>query len=372
MKTIVISAVNIVEAGPLAILRNCLEELSSWVSKQQDAYKIIAVVYKRKLADYPNVEYIETQWPKQRWVNRLWFEYVSARKLSKEIGDIYLWFSLHDTTPSVKAKYRAVYCHNALFDYPWEWKDLFYTPKMALLAIMTRCIYLPNIQQNNFLVVQQNWFREKMAKLFKFNKQHIIVAPPAVIQKGSTDHKEQTSKNVKSFIFAGSPNKHKNFEVICKAVAILQEQYSSLDFKVYITVNGSENPYAQWLYDTWGNLPTLQFIGFLSKDVLDGYYASCDCLIFPSKCESWGLPISEFADFNKYMLLADLPYARESAAGSKRTAFFDPNNAEMLADKMKKLIDGKDAEWQSIPTLQIDAPYAPNWQELFNTLTKSN
>ena len=34
-----------------------------------------------------------------------------------------------------------------------------------------------------------------------------------------------------------------------------------------------------------------------------------DFLIFPSLLETWGLPISEFEQTNKKMILANLPYA---------------------------------------------------------------
>ena len=50
-------------------------------------------------------------------------------------------------------------------------------------------------------------------------------------------------------------------------------------------------------------------------------YNKIDCLIFPSKLETWGLPISEFMAFDKPMLIADLPYAHETAAGAKYVAF---------------------------------------------------
>ena len=84
MKTIVISAVNLVEAGTLAILQDCLKFLSDYAVK--NGYRVVAIVYKRELTDFPNIEYIETQWPKKRWVNRLWYEYVSMDRISKELG----------------------------------------------------------------------------------------------------------------------------------------------------------------------------------------------------------------------------------------------------------------------------------------------
>lgn len=65
----------------------------------------------------------------------------------------------------------------------------------------------------------------------------------------------------------------------------------------------------------------IDFIGFVDKKTLFEYYELSSCMIFPSKIETWGLPISEFSEFNKPMLLADLPYAHDTAAGSSKVAF---------------------------------------------------
>lgn len=94
-KIIVISAVNLVEAGTLAILRNCLEYLSKLAKEQE--YRIVAIVYKKELVDFPNIEYIETQWPKKRWVNRLWYEYITMKKYPE---NLLLWnYGFHYMIP---------------------------------------------------------------------------------------------------------------------------------------------------------------------------------------------------------------------------------------------------------------------------------
>ena len=367
MKTIVVSAVNIVEAGPLTILKACLATLSRLLSERDDQFRVIAVVHDKQLAYYPNITYIETRWPKKSWINRLWFEYVSLYQVSKEIGDVYLWFSLHDTSPRVKAKYQAVYCHNALFDYRWKAKDLMFAPKMAVLAMLTKYIYKTNILHNNFLVVQQTWLRTAMSTMFSIDPKRIIIAPPAMPKK-VLNLQDQIVTKVNSFIYAGSPNKHKNFEVICRAAEILFRDYKKTDFKVCITIKGDENKYAKWLYKNWGHIPVIQFIGFLPRRVLIDYYNTCDCLIFPSLSESWGLPISEFAVYGKYMLLADLPYAHETAGGSRRTAFFEPEDAEGLAALMCKLMAGEDEMFLRIPRPTPIEPFANDWEELFGLL----
>jgi len=368
MKVIVISGVNLVEAGTLAILRDCLQYLSELASKEP--YRIIAIVHKRSLADFPNIDYIETQWPKKRWLNRIWFEYVSMKKISKNIGQVYLWFSLHDTSPNVIAELQAVYCHNTYFLYKWTWRDLFLSTKIALFSIFTKYIYRINIRSNDFLVVQQDWFRDAMIKQFPIKRQQVIVAPPpaAAPLKRMARRCPEIEKEGYSFVFAASPNSHKNFECICRAAALLEGR-GIRNFKVYLTVDGTENTYAKWLYKKWGaQFSSLAFVGFLKKEQLLGYYESCNCLIFPSKIESWGLPISEFGQYGKPMLLANLPYARATAEGSKLTSFFEPDDYRELAAHMQRLIAGDHHFLQNIATNTISEPVAYDWNEVFKLL----
>lgn len=367
-KLIVISAVNLIEAGTLAILRECLGYLSLLAAKNE--YKVVAIVFNKALVDYPNIDYIETQWPKKRWINRLWYEYVTMKKISKELSPVYLWFSLHDTSPTVIAKHRAVYCHNSYFYYDWKLHDLIFAPKIALFAIFTKLIYKPNIHKNDYLVVQQEWFRQAMVDIFDVKESKIIVARPESPTVQVLGPTMDSSNSTYSFLFAGSPNSHKNFEIICKAVQILEDELKMTNFKVSITVAGNENKYASWLFQKWGKLEALDFVGFVSKEKLAQMYVDSNCLIFPSKIESWGLPISEFAQYDKPMLLADLPYAHETAEGSKYTAFFNPNNESELVSQMLKLINGDFTFLQSIPKRTIEEPTANSWENIFLKLLK--
>ena len=362
-KTIVISAVNLVEAGTLAILKDCLQYLSTLAS--QGNYKIIAIVYDKKLAYYPNIEYVETQWPKKRWINRLWYEYVSMKDLSKKLGPVYLWFSLHDTSPSVIAERRAVYCHNSYSFYKWKMHDLIFAPKIALFAIFTKYIYKTNIRKNKYIVVQQEWFRNAMNKMFNINRERIVVAPPQKVPLADISSIIESQQY--TFIFAGSPNSHKNFEVICRAAEMLSKE-GVVDFQVNITVSGNENKYAKWLFENWGNVSNINFIGFQKKNELITLYENSNCLIFPSKVESWGLPISEFSSYDKPMLLSNLPYAHETAAGAKYVSYFNPESAIELARHMKLLINGDNSALASQDLINYDEPLANSWKDLFGIL----
>ena len=75
MKNIVVSAVNLRKGGTLTILRECLHYLSG--SKWVKEYRIIALVHKKELAFYPNIEYVEMPDTIKSWGRRLWREYVT-------------------------------------------------------------------------------------------------------------------------------------------------------------------------------------------------------------------------------------------------------------------------------------------------------
>lgn len=369
MKTIVVSAVNLNVGGTLTILRDCLQYLSQ-LATQQD-YRVIAIVHKKELANYPGIEYIENQWPKQRWVNRLWFEYVSLKKIAKQIGDITLWLSLHDTTPNVDAKNQAVYCHNPFPFYTWSWRECLLAPKIVLFSLFSNWIYKKGIHKNKAVIVQQQWLRTEFCKRFGLEAEKVIVALPDAPQLdiSSINPGDEVKKNFR-FIYASSANSHKNFECLCQATAILAHR-GLADFEVCMTISGDENKYARWLYRKWGrSLNALKFIGFQDRKSLFSYYKNSDCLIFPSKVETWGLPISEYKAFNKPMLLSNKPYAMETAAGSTNVAFFDADNPLQLADQMQRMLENDTAFLTDVPLVRLPDPVSHNWEETFRHLLK--
>ena len=369
MKTIVVSAVNLKVGGTLTILRNCLQHLS--ILAETGDYRIVALVYKKELAFFPNITYIEMQWPKKYWINRLWCEYITMRKISANLSPVYLWMSLHDTTPSVRAEKRVVYCHNSFSYYKWKKQDLIFAPKIVLFALFTNLIYRTNIHKNSYIVVQQEGMKKGFMKSFGIQADTIIIAPPSLSGEKMKEFTPEVSSGLRDyvFIFAATPDSHKNFECICQAAKIVKEQLGIDAFKVYITIKGDENRYAKWLFRKWGNGKTnVEFIGYLDRQSLYAYYNQSNCLIFPSKVETWGLPITEFAAFDKPMLLSDLPYTRETASGCNKVAFFNPDDPYELAGQMGKLMQGDASFLADLEKKNLPLPVARSWQELFNIL----
>jgi glycosyltransferase involved in cell wall biosynthesis len=169
-----------------------------------------------------------------------------------------------------------------------------------------------------------------------------------------------------AFFYPAFPRVFKNFEVICKASEILLKE-GMYNFQVKFTISGDENRYSRHIFNSFRHIKNIKFLGIQSRDAVFDLYNSANCVIFPSKLETWGLPITEFKKYNKPILLADLPYAHETLGMYDKAKFFHPDNYEQLADAMKELIN-RTAVFEKTEANIIPAPFAQNWKELFDIL----
>lgn len=370
-KTIVISAVNLVEGGPLTILRECLDALSQ--SEISQTYKVVALVHSQKLLpSYSNIELMEYPLAKRNYLFRCYYEYLGFHRLSKKLKP-YLWLSLHDMSPRVKAERQAVYMHNPSPFYKASFQVVLHAFTYALFSWFYKYVYRINLHANDYLIVQQQWLRDEFSKMFSFPKERIVVAPPERVNSGTIMNSANSilagkeDKDDVLFFFPAFPRSFKNFEVICNAVRILEND-GIRNFGVVLTIDGSENGYSKQVVLQNRDLNTVVFKGLLAKDEVEAYYVLSDCLIFPSLLETWGLPISEYIPFRKPMLIADLPYAHETAAGAESVAFFNPNDAQELAKRMSQVINHNVESFNPVPLLEIEFPKAYSWRKLFDIL----
>ena len=338
-KTLVVSAVNLRKGGTLAILRSCLEHLSREVADRRDL-RVLALVHDRNLCDYPGIDYMEMPWCTRSWMHRLWAEYVTMHGISlclerQEGRRVWLWLSLHDTTPRVRAENQEVYCHTSFPFLKIRLRDWFMDPKIPMFALMGRLYFRINVRRNRNVIVQQKWYAEKMSRMLHLPLSFFRVIPPTVTASGIVAQNVEND-GVRTFLFVSTPDCHKNFETLCEAARLLEQEHRR--FRVVLTIKGDENRYARWLYNKWGNIESIDFHGFMSKEELSWAYSRADCLVFPSRVETWGLPISEYMQVHPdgALLLADLPYAHETSGD--KALFFAVCDPVELKNKMSALI----------------------------------
>jgi glycosyltransferase involved in cell wall biosynthesis len=360
MKTLVISAINFTEAGPLTILRDALDSAVSCLDEKWD---IIALVNDERIVSGDRIRAIGFPRAKKAWLLRLFYEEYKFFRLSMELRAD-LWLSLHDITPRVRARRQAVYCHNPAPFYRLSIREAFEEPRFLLFNLFYAWLYSIRIRRNRFVIVQQEWLRREFQR--RFHVKDVIVAHPnARIEKLKSiidDHDPCV------FIYPAFPRIFKNFEVLGEATRILHSRGFS-GFRVLLTISGDETRYARRIHQRYSRTEEIEFIGRLDKETLFQQYARCTAVVFPSKLETWGLPIGEGIAFEKKLIVADLPYAHETAGDYRDISFFDPNDAGALADRMQAVMDGT---WRPDTPVyrRPDAPFAEGWEELWRILAQ--
>lgn len=360
---IIISAINFSEGGPLSVLKDCLSHASARLA---DRFEILALVHDKKLFDdMPGVSFMEFPLAKKSWAIRLYYEWVRFYRLSLELKP-FLWLSLHDVTPRVRAERRAVYCHNPAPFYRLSIAEGLMDPGFVLFNKFYTFAYRINIEKNDWVIVQQEWLRKEF--LARYPVRRVIVAHPSVPVQGVLKPLANRGGGKKIFFFPTYPRFFKNVEVIGKAARMLMSRGRD-DFEVRITLTGTENRYAKSVARGYADVPALRFIGLQPRARIYDLYHEADCLIFPSKLETWGLPLSEFKQFGKSILAADLPYAHETVGRYDKARFFDPDDAAELAARMEELMDGR-LSYDRCDGGVPPPPFASGWNELFDILVE--
>lgn len=358
-KIIVISGVNLVEAGPLSVLKDCLTSIEKWHDKN---ITIIALVNNKMLfteflngcitfLEYPNV--------KKRWINRIIFEYYSCFSISKKIQPD-VWLALHDITPNVAAKKRIVYCHNPSPFYKLSFREAIMEKSLFAFSLLYKLLYRVNIKKNDFVIVQQQWIRDFFKKNYNLN--NIIVAYPDVKMERVALTAESKQDNIYRFLYPAFPRVFKNFEVLFEAADKLKEV--NTNFEILVTFTGNENKYATYLFNKYKHISQIKFIGQQTRQAVYKLYNYCDCLLFPSKLETWGLPITEMKMFEKPILVADCRYSQETVGLYDKVCFFNMNDHLQLKNLMQNAINNTLAFDKTVFTLP-QQPFTQSWEQLF-------
>jgi glycosyltransferase involved in cell wall biosynthesis len=365
-ETVVISAVNLTEAGPLSILKDATNNFVRHFLKD---YKLVLLVNKKDLLKdiriSPQVEIREYAYPKKSWFLRIWFEYVHCWFISKKINPG-IWIALHDMTPNVQCKKRVVYCHNPAPFYKPSFQELLIERSLLFFTLFYNWFYRINIHKNDYVVVQQHWMREEFRSRYKIN--NVIVSYPDVQQIGSD--LVASGHNIKfSFFYPSLPRVFKNFELLLNAAEKLEK--SGYDFEVILTFDGTENKYSSKLVKRYGHLACVRFIGEQDRKTIWQLYNQCSCLVFSSRMETWGLPITEMKFYNKPVLVADKHYAHETVGNYDKACFFDVTNATELASLMENAINDQ-LQYHTPDYKEPEQPFARSWKELFEMVLSRN
>ncbi|MEH3124155.1 MAG: glycosyltransferase [Sphingomonas phyllosphaerae] len=370
-RSLVVSAVNFSEGGPLTVL---IDSLETAVATLKPDWQITALVHDEKLVADINVKAIAFPESKIGWLKRIKLEWIKFHDLFDR-KPIDLWLSLHDITPRVIARRQAVYCHNPSPFYKSRLSETFYDPKFFIFNKLYMFVYRSFAKRNYAIIVQSDWMREEFRKAI--GHENIIVARPTLHKKSPSEvifsprqHylRCPTPQTPIRFLYPALPRVFKNIEVICEAVKKLSPDARNL-VDIRLTFDGTENRWAAALARRYRNEPGISLIGRQNRTQMTGEYQACDVVLFPSRLETWGLPITEAKEFDKPLLLADRPYAHETVGEYDNLEFIGVNDVGAWADAIERIVRGT---WRPSASQAFDPlqPYAADWPALWRLLTE--
>lgn len=368
-KHVVVSAVNFSEGGPLTVLQ---ESLAAAVETLPAEWRITALVHRKDLISHPRVTTLEYPQSKRSWFTRLRFEWFEFKRLSRTLQPD-LWLSLHDITPRVQARRQVVYCHNPSPFYQLTWREARLEPTFALFNLLYGQLYRVFISRNQAVVVQQDWLRIAFEQ--RYAHPNVVVAHPTSRPQGvspAVSHKPclrlPTPSDPLVLLYPALPRVFKNFEVLCEAMKQMASDTCGL-LELRLTLSGDENAYARDLFKRFASVKGVHFIGRQTRLQMAQQYSSCDVVLFPSRLETWGLPITEAQANSKPLLVADLPYAYETVGNYDAVTFLAAANSQAWAEAFTQLVSGRHIfgmQTRAVP----QSPFAANWVELWQLLTK--
>jgi glycosyltransferase involved in cell wall biosynthesis len=356
-KHLVVSAVNLTEGGTLTVLRECLRAARRDLA---ESWEITALVHRADLVDVPGIRYIEFPDIKKHWISRVKFEYFDCRSLSRRLSPDF-WLSLHDMSPRVGTVRQAVYCHNAMCFYRMSLREALLDPKLVLFSLFYGVLYGINISSNDAVIVQQDWIRKEFKR--RYGISNTVVAHPLLEKNIPVAASKRRGSR---FFYPSFPRVFKNFESLLSAWALLCVD-PTWQGDLTVTVDGSENAYAQDLIRKFGHLRNVRFAGRLTYSDVQDEYRRSDCLVFPSRLETWGMPLSEAKQHGLPILVSDLPYAHEAVGEYDGVSYFSPTNPQMLADLMRTFSEGRMVFSQG-EACPIEQPYAQDWATLLQLI----
>lgn len=363
---VVISGVNLVEGGPLKVFKEAIKAFS--LNKE---YEVICLVNDKLLFSEfsnKNIQFLEFPQIKASWFKRLYFEYWQCKKLSLSLK-AEIWLAMHDMSPNILYGKQFVYCHNPSPFYTSNLNDFKFDYKFTLFTLFYKWLYKINIKKNTAVIAQQQWIADFFTT--KLSARSTIVAKPseAMSIKDIADSGfVKLNNDTVTFFYPALARTFKNFELLLNAFDFIEKNDSPIYGKIelILTLDKNGSRYEKSLYNKYSHLKQVKFVGRLSKEEVENYYINSDVVAFPSKLETWGLPITEAKSFKKPILLADIPYAYETLGDYDSVKFIDVNDYSALAGTIKNIVLDKNVFGSS--EFKESESICNTWPELINKI----
>jgi len=332
-KIVVVNSTAAVSGGALTILN----EFISTIVRDND-YPYLKFVFFTAVdfpsVNAPNIKIVNVG--KKNYLERVLWDYIGFNRYIRK-NDILpqIIMSFQNSGVSYdKDCPQLIYFHNPFSLMPHNWNPLKRNERVLWFYTKVYPFFVKSLINNNTrIIVQAEWIKKAFAKRFKLPANKITVILPTV----KKDQFNCISKHNEKMIlfFPATAFVYKNHALLLDMLQYLKDK--DLAFFKQITLVFTLN-YENIVYlglEKRYKLVKDNVIlsGYLIQEEMSRIYNESQILVFPSKIETFGLPLIEAAYKNKFILCSDEAYAHETLEGYKNVEFVDNKNHVLWGER---------------------------------------
>lgn len=223
---------------------------------------------------------------------------------------------------------QIIYLHQGVMLSPIRWS---FFKKNERIFLFYKYIYplfvFLFVNKNTYFVVQTKWMKNRLIEQFKIPNSKIKVIKPNIPHIDLNKIKDIELKHHFAIFYPASNQLFKNhIEIINALIYLKNNGFDINNIGIYLTIDKYSNTKLDELISENCLEPNIVFVGQISYQSVLEYYKACNLVAFPSKIESFGLPLIEAATLGKKILCADTDYAREVIGKYNQATFVNLDN----------------------------------------------
>lgn len=368
MKAIIVNSTFATKGGAKTILNQFIENANKYYNGKLPMIIFAPNNFEAKVSNNIIVKNINSK----SWIKRLYWEVFGLQAwLSRENLDPVLFISLQNNGLFWKRKIKdikqIIYFHQPIpFDNDIHWNLL---KRSELKMWIYKYIYPLFIRasvrkKKDIFIVQTSWIMNEMKRHPIFKDFDIQIYKPDIprYKFDKTFLKEEKDKYV--LFYPAFDYKYKNHILLIDLLKEIEKKKNKLCNKIKFVITLGESTTLFDIVKENAFEPYFDFVGSLTSEEVYKTYCQADALIFPSRLETFGLPLLEAAETGLQILSIDKPYAREVLAGYKGAMFAEANNIDDWVNKLEAMFNIPKRYETFLPK------YDYGWKEFFDLVYK--
>ena len=224
--------------------------------------------------------------------------------------------------------------HNTLLLNPWTTVR---SEIMKPFIFYLKKLYIKFKNNNNYIwIVQTKSVKDNLSKKLNINESNIKILPFFYNDKPK-DCNQRLAKNNNNFLYVADGSGQKNHKNLLKSIEYLPTDLAK-SINLHLTIPLSSKIIIKKIFNMQSQGYNIINHGYCTKDKINSLYKKCNFLIFPSKTESFGLPLLEASFFNCKIVASDLSFVYDIIDPLE---VFNPNDPKSISFAIQRAFNSK-------------------------------